>query len=101
MGGHSHGFCFLYSGEQHQQTRTQRKKFASLSKAAGFLRAIEGFDFNLVHLVALARAKLRKQQRKIRPHKEKKKHQSKHGTNKSSCIKTKQQSQKPHAEKKQ
>ena len=82
MGGHSHGFCFLYSGEQHQQTRTQKKKFASLSKAAGFLRAIEGFDFNLVRLVALARAKFRKQKSKIRSHKEKQNHKSKHGTHK-------------------
>ena len=59
-------FCFLYSSAQHHRTRTQKKKFASLSKAAGFQRAIEGFDFNLVRLVALARAKLRKQQSKIR-----------------------------------
>ena len=33
-------------------------------------------------LVALARAKLRKQQSKIRSHKEKQNHQSKHGTSK-------------------
>ena len=37
-------------------------------------------------LVALARAKLRKQQIKIRPHKEKQSQQSKHRTNKSKCI---------------
>ena len=86
-------FCFLCSGEQHQQTRTQRKKFASLFKAAGFLRAIEGFDFNLVRLVALARAKLRKQQSKIRPHKEKKK-QTVTTQNAQS-----RKSKKPHAEK--
>ena len=37
-------------------------------------------------LVALARAKLRKQQIKIRPHKEKQSQQSKHRTNKTRCI---------------
>ena len=52
-------------------------------------------------LVALARAKLRKPQLKIRLHKEKQNYKSKHETSKSRCIKTKQQSQKPHAEKKQ
>ena len=50
-------------------------------------------------LVALARAKLRKQQSKIRLHKEKQNYQPQHGTIKSRCIKTKQQSKKPHAEK--
>ena len=30
---------FLCSSAQHPQTRTQKKKFASLSKAAGFQRA--------------------------------------------------------------
>ena len=60
----------------------EAKKFASLFKAAGFQRAIEGFDFNLVRLVALARAKLRKQQLKIRLHKEKQSQQSQHRTHK-------------------
>ena len=67
-------FCFLCSGAQHQQTRTKTKK--RWGPALGLWQG----------LVALARAKLRKQQLKIRLHKEKQKRQSKHRTNKSKCI---------------
>ena len=63
-------FCFLYSGEQHSQTRTQTKK-----RWGPALWLWKG-------LVAPAGAKLRKQQSKIRPHKEKKKRQSQHETHK-------------------
>ena len=80
-------FCFLYSSAQHHQTRTQTKK--RWGPALGLWQG----------LVALARAKLRKQQLKIRSHKEKQNYQPQHGTNKSRCIKTKQQSKKPHADK--
>ena len=52
--------CFLYSGEQHPQIRTQTKK--RWGPALGLWQG----------LVALARAKFRKQQRKIRSHKKKK-----------------------------
>ena len=61
-------FCFLGSGAQHQQTRTKTKK-----RWGPALWLWKG-------LVALARAKLRKQQLKIRPHKEKKNYQSQHET---------------------
>ena len=47
-------FCFLYSGEQHPQTRTQTKK--RWGPALGLWQG----------LVAPAGAKLRKQQSKIR-----------------------------------
>ena len=80
-------FCFLCSGEQQPQTRTQTKK--RWGPALGLWQG----------LVALARAKLRKQQSKIRLHKEKQNYQPQHETIKSRCIKTKQQSKKPHAEK--
>ena len=62
------------SSEQHRQTRTQTKK-----RWGPALWLWKG-------LVALARAKLRKQQSKIRLHKEKRNYQSKHGTSKSNCI---------------
>ena len=81
-------FCFLGSGAQQLQTRTQTKK-----RWGPALWLWKG-------LVALARAKLRKQQLKIRLHKEKKKRQSKHGTNKSRCKPQSNISQKPHAPKK-
>ncbi len=61
-------FCFLYSSAQHHRTRTQTKK-----RWGPALWLWKG-------LVALARAKLRKQQSKIRPHKEKKNYQSQHET---------------------
>ena len=68
-------FCFLYSGEQHPQTRTQTKK-----RWGPALWLWKG-------LVAPAGAKLRKQQSKIRSHKEKQKRQSKHGTHKATYPK--------------
>ena len=52
-------------------------------------------------LVALARAKLRKQKSKIRSHKEKQNHKSKHRTHIAKCIAQSRKSKKPHAEKKQ
>ena len=63
-------FCFLCSGEQQPQTRTQKKK--RWGPALGLWQG----------LVALARAKLRKQQSKIHSHKEKKKRQFQHRTHK-------------------
>ncbi len=71
------------SSAQHPQTRTQTKK-----RWGPALWLWKG-------LVALARAKLRKPQSKIRPHKEKKKRHSKHGTHKAAnkkaaCRKEKQ-----------
>ena len=51
-------------------------------------------------LVALARAKLRKQQRKIRPHKEKKSCQLQHGTHIARCTAQSRKFKKPHAQKK-
>ena len=66
-------FCFLGSGEQHPQTRTQTKKRWG---PALWLRK---------GLVALARAKLRKPQIKIRLHKEKQSHQSQHRTHKANA----------------
>ena len=63
-------FCFLYSSAQHPQTRTQTKK-----RWGPALWLWKG-------LVAPAGAKLRKQQSKIRLHKEKQKRQSQHGTHK-------------------
>ena len=70
-------FCFLYSGEQHRQIRTQTKK--RWGPALGLWQG----------LVALARAKLRKQKSKIRLHKEKQKRQFQHETHKSECKQTK------------
>ena len=67
-------FCFLYSSAQHHQTRTQTKK-----RWGPALWLWQG-------LVAPAGAKLRKQQSKIRLHKEKQSQQSKHRTSKSKCI---------------
>ena len=58
------------SSAQHRQTRTQTKK--RWGPALGLWQG----------LVALARAKLRKQQRKIRLHKEKPNYQPKHRTHK-------------------
>ena len=60
----------FYSGEQHHQTRTQTKK--RWGPALGLWQG----------LVAPAGAKLRKQQRKIRLHKEKQNYQPKHKTHK-------------------
>ena len=60
----------FYSGEQHHRTRTKTKK--RWGPALGLWQG----------LVALARAKFRKQQSKIRLHKEKQKRQPKHKTHK-------------------
>ena len=72
----------FYSGEQHPQTRTKTKK-----RWGPALWLWKG-------LVAPAGAKLRKPQRKIRPHKEKKKRHSKHGTHKAANKKSRMQKRK-------
>ena len=75
-------FCFLGSGEQHPQTRTQTKK-----RWGPALWLWKG-------LVAPAGAKLRKQQLKIRLHKEKQNYKSKHGTHKAANKKSRMQKRK-------
>ena len=75
-------FCFLCSGTQHQQTRTQTKK-----RWGPALWLWQG-------LVAPAGAKLRKKQLKIRLHTEKQKRQSQHGTHKAANKKSRMQKRK-------
>ena len=67
-------FALQFSSAQHLQTRTQTKK-----RWGPALWLWKG-------LVAPAGAKFRKQQLKIRLHKEKQNYQLKHGTNKSKCT---------------
>ena len=67
-------FCFLGSGEQQPQTRTKTKK--RWGPALGLWQG----------LVALARAKLRKPQLKIRLHKKKQNYQPQHKASKAECI---------------
>ena len=94
------GFCVLFvkcaafevitwhiSSEQHRQTRTQTKK-----RWGPALWLWKG-------LVAPAGAKLRKQQSKIRSHKEKQSQQSKHKASKSNCNAQSRKFKKPHADK--
>ena len=77
----------FYSGEQHHRTRTQTKK-----RWGPALWLWKG-------LVALARAKFRKLQIKIRLHKEEQNYKSKHGTHKANASHKAANQKKPHAEK--
>ncbi len=92
-------FAFYVQVNSSHRPAPEAKKFASLSKAAGFLRAIEGYDFNLVLWSPSQGRNSASRKEKFAHIKKNKSANSKHGASKSRCIAQSRKSKKPHAEK--